>query len=350
MTSCSDEYSGGTFVGEPTYEGSEIVDAYIDYSNLTEIPIFSWGGSDAAFSRLSLKDGCLHFHSEEAVDPSWECQFFPIGNINAEVGTVYTLHYKIKGSIAQKVSMIGFGQTPWDEFPITTEWVEGTVDYLCTEPDGNLLMQCGGYVGDWDIAYLKVTHKEKYESSEWVELINNGDAEQSWESLGLADVQYNDMDNNYKVCFWARENGNRDNLPFPADITTENDGNHVFVCHAQAAGPEGESWANQIWIQSPRKWQTGEKFMLSFRYRASRVATVSTEVHSQTPSDYVFWEGIGDIDFTTKWQTFEQIVSVSTDADGMWSVALNLNSTTKDPIDIYIDDISWKVKNVASGR
>lgn len=343
MTSCSDEYTGGVFVGQSTYEGAEVVDAYIDYSTVKEIPTFSWGGSEAAFSRLSLKDGCLHFHSEEAVEPSWECQFFPIGGVKAEIGTVYTLHYKIKGTVAQNVSMLGFGQTPWGEFPITTEWVEGTVDYLCTSSDGNILMQCGDYIGDWDIAYLKITHREKYESAEWVELLSNGNAEQSWESLGLADVQYNDLNNNYKVCFWAKEKGVSGNVPFPADIITESDGNHAFVCHTQLADTEGNAsaWDNQIWLQSPRQWQTGEKFKISFRYKASRVATVTTEVHRQTPSDHLYWEAIGNIDFTTKWQTFETIVTVSPEFNGMWSIAFNLNAYDKNPVVYYIDDISW---------
>ena len=140
----------------------EIVDAEVDfskYTDISEVPFASWRGSDSAFERLSIKDGCLHFHSDVATDPTWDCQFFPIGmGNNAEPGIVYTLHYKIKGSVAQNVSMLGFGQTPYGQFPITTDWVEGTVDYEATSSDGNILMQCGDYVGDWDIAYLKITH------------------------------------------------------------------------------------------------------------------------------------------------------------------------------------------------
>lgn len=53
------------------------------------------------------------------------------------------------------------------------------------------------------------------------------------------------------------------------------------------------------------------------------------------------WEGIGDIDFTTKWQTFETIVTVSPEFNGMWSIAFNLNAYDKNPVVYYIDDISW---------
>ena len=107
---------------------AEVVDAFIDYSTVTEIPRFFWGGSESAFARLSLQDGCLHFHNEEAINPSWSCQFFPIGGVAAEVGVTYTLHYKIKGDHTGNVSMLGFGQNPYGQFQITTDWIEGTVD------------------------------------------------------------------------------------------------------------------------------------------------------------------------------------------------------------------------------
>ena len=142
----------------------EIVDAEVDfskYSDISEVPFASWRGSESAFARLSIQDGCLHFHSEEATDPSWDCQFFPIGGVDAEVGVVYTLHFKVKGDHNGNVSMLGFGQTPYGQFAITTDWVEGTVDYEAASNDGNILMQCGDWVGDWDIAYLKITHEGK---------------------------------------------------------------------------------------------------------------------------------------------------------------------------------------------
>ena len=124
----------------------EVVDAEVDFSkfnDISEVPFASWRGSESAFARLSLQDGCLHFHSEEATDPSWDCQFFPIGGVNAEIGVTYTLHFKIKGTVAKNVSMLGFGQTPYGQFAITTDWVEGTIDYEATSAEGNILMQCG---------------------------------------------------------------------------------------------------------------------------------------------------------------------------------------------------------------
>ena len=337
----------------------EIVDAEVDFSTMadgSDIKFYGWGASESARARLSIQDGCLHFHSEEATDPSWDCQFFPIGGVDAEVGVVYTLHFKIKGSVAQNVSMLGFGQTPYGQFPITTDWVEGTVDYEATSNDGNILMQCGDYVGDWDIAYLKITHEGKEERPvEWLEQLTNGDAETPWGDL--ANVRWNDQENNFKICAWSKEKGRNMNEndgwdPFPSDIE-EVDGSHVFVCHGQVADTEGDAsaWDNQFWIQAPnaKVFKVGNQFKLHFRYKASEAATTNTQFHHQNPSDYVHWQAIGDINFTTEWQEYDGIVTVPDAATDAWSIAFNLNAQNKNAINFYFDDLSLSMMKLDEG-
>ena len=334
----------------------EIVDVEVDFSKMadgSEIKFYGWGASESARARLSIQNGCLHFHSEEATDPSWDCQFFPIGGVDAEVGVVYTLHYKIKGSVAQNVSMLGFGLTPYGQFPITTDWVEGTVDYEAASNDGNLLMQCGDYVGDWDIAYLKITHEGKEERPvEWIEQLENGDAEKPWAD---PNVRFNDQENNFKICAWAKEKGRNMNEndgwdPFPADIE-EVDGSHVFVVHGQVADTEGDpsAWDNQFWIQSPKMLKVGSQFKLHFRYKASEAATTNTQFHHQNPSDYVHWQAIGDINFTTEWQEYDGVVTVPEQATDAWSIAFNLNPQNKNAVTFYFDDLSLSLMKLDEG-
>lgn len=348
-------------------KADEIVDAFVDFSqykDISEVPRFGWGGSQEAWDRLSIQDGCLHFHSTEVPlndkgEPTgWMAQWFPIGTKDAaEVGVTYTLHFKVKGDHAENISAIGFGLTPYGEFPITTDWVEGTYDYVAAGTDGNLLFQAGSYIGDFDIAYLKITHEGKQEKpATWKELLVNGDAEKSWKDLGLDEVTFDDMDNNTKVCFWSKEKGHNMNDnggwdPFPAEIITEADGNHAFICRAQTADTEGDpsAWDNQIWIQSPRAWKAGEQFKLSFRYKASEPVKTNTQMHKQKPSDYLWYIGVGDVDFTTEWKTFEDIITVSADQAGMYSVAFNLNPKVKTPVDFYIDDVSWSEMELEHG-
>jgi len=334
----------------------EIVDVEVDFSKMadgSEINFYGWGASESARARLSIQNGCLHFHSEEATDPSWDCQFFPIGGVDAEVGVVYTLHYKIKGSVAQNVSMLGFGLTPYGQFPITTDWVEGTVDYEAANSEGNLLMQCGDYVGDWDIAYLKITHEGKEERPvEWIEQLENGDAEKPWAD---PNVRFNDQENNFKICAWAKEKGRNMNEndgwdPFPADIE-EVDGSHVFVVHGQVADTEGDpsAWDNQFWIQSPKMLKVGSQFKLHFRYKASEAATTNTQFHHQNPSDYVHWQAIGDINFTTEWQEYDGVVTVPDAATDAWSIAFNLNPQNKNAVNFYFDDLSLSLMKLDEG-
>jgi hypothetical protein len=328
----------------------EIVDAEVDFSKYNDISEFrfaGWGASESAQARLSIVDGCLHFHSEEATDPSWDCQFHPIGfGNNAEVGVVYTLHFKIKGTVAQNVSMLGFGQTPYGQFPITTDWVEGTVDYEATGTSGDILMQCGDYVGEWDIAYLKITHEGREERPvEWIEQLTNGDAETPWED---PNIRFNDQENNFKICAWGKEKGRNMNDdggwdPFPCDIE-EVDGSHVFVVHGQVADTEGDpsAWDNQFWIQAPnaKVFKVGSQYKLHFRYKASEEANTNTQFHHQNPSDYVHWEAVGDVKFTTEWQDFDGIFTVPDAATDAWSIAFNLNPQNKNAINFYFDDLS----------
>ena len=334
----------------------EIVDAEVDFSQYTDISqvkFASWGGSESARARLSIADGCLHFASEEATDPSWDCQFFPIGGVDAEPGVVYTLHFKVKGDHNGNVSMLGFGQTPYGQFSITTDWVEGTVDYEATNNDGNILMQCGDWVGTWDIAYLKITHEGKEERPvEWLEQLTNGNAEADWED---PNVRWNDQENNYKICAWGKEKGVNMNDdggwdPFPATIE-EVDGSRVFVVHGKPADTEGDpsAWDNQFWIESPKMLKVGSQFKLHFRYKASEDATTNTQFHHQNPSDYVHWQAVGDVNFTTEWQEFDGIFTVPEAATDAWSIAFNLNPQNKNAVDFYFDDISLSLMKLDEG-
>ena len=337
-----------------------IVDAEVDYSTQTEVKMGGWS-SESALARLSIQDGCLHFHSEEATDPSWDCQFHPIGGIEAEDGVTYTLHFKVKGTVERNISVLGFGQTPYGQFAITTDWVEGTVDYVAKagdngKVDGSILIQCGDYVGDFDIAYLKITHEGKEEKPvQWENILKNGDASAAW-----ANPDAQTVDNKYsgegaeEVCAYSKEYGVNENNPHAAKIE---DG--VFVCRTQKVDPplvwdeDGEqwgqkhsagdpkpdnSWQNQFWINFPRPMKEGEQFKVTFKYKASEAARVTTQDH-KAPGDYLGGGSYGDVNFTTEWQTYEKQVTA---AAGVQSIAFNFGEDKQYEKDIvfYFDDIT----------
>ena len=339
-----------------------VIDAEVDFTRFEDgdastIKFYGWGASEEAKDRLSIKNGCLHYESTEATDPSWAVQFHPIGGVVAEEGTVYTLHYKVKGSVAQNISALGFGITPYGQFPITTEWVEGIFEYEAgANPSGDILFQCGDYVGEWDIAYLRITHEGKENVEEkWKQMLTNGDAETPWYD---PNVKWNDETKNFTICAWGKVKGKNVNEeggsdPFPATIVEDPDkpGDHVFVVHAALADTDGDDAAkdNQFWIQSPQSWKLGSKVKIKFRYKASQPAHTNTHIHKQNPSDYLWYEGIGDVYFTTEWQDFEKTFLFSEDQAGGWSIAFNLNPDVITPTDFYFDDLSWETVELDEG-
>ena len=372
----------------------EIVDAEVDFSKYSDISEwgfpYSWGGSAQAKERLSIKDGCLHFEStevtknDEGVETGWLCQFFPIGGVNAEPEVTYTLHYKIKGDHTENVSMIGFGQTPYGQFTITDEWVEGTVDYVATNNDGNILMQCGSYIGTWDIAYLKITHDGKEERPiTWLELLTDdgtpegryvGDAETPWpawalEKDGGININWR-TDRAPEICAWALTMGKNNDegpsdlvtdnraRPYPADIEPEagNESNHVFAVHVDQIEKIDDdasiAWSNQFWIQAPKGFKEGASVKLSFRYKADHACSTGTQYHKMNPSIYNIWNAAGDVNFTTEWQTFEKTLTIHADGADTYSLCFNLCSDEtngRTPNVFYFDDLSWQEMKLDHG-
>lgn len=92
---------------------------------------------------------------------------------------------------------------------------------------------------------------------------------------------------------------------------------------------------------------------ISFKYKASKNVTTGTQIHHQNPSDYMTWQGVGDVAFTTEWQTFEKTYTWPSDGakdeDTGWSLCFNLNSTDKEAIDFYFDDLSWQSMKLDEG-
>ena len=327
----------------------EVVDLEID-NNFTQL---GWG-SDPALERVSIQDGIVCFHSEAATENLWDVQFQLPGVPSLDNDALYTITLKIKGTVAQNIHG-GFSGSNNVDIPVTTDWqtvvLEGcqnnpTAQYFANS--GCLLIQCGDYVGDWQISYMKISHEERdnQRPKEWIELLDNGNAEKPWGDL--ANVRWNDPENNYKICAWGKEKGVNMNDadgwdPFPATIEDDGTGNHVFVVHGKVADTEGDpsAWDNQFWIEAPRQLKAGELLKVHFRYKASEAANTNTQMHHQNPSDYQHFVCIGDVAFTTEWQEFDREVSWPSGGDDKaWSICFNLNAQNKNAVDFYFDDLS----------
>lgn len=335
-------------------KAEEVVDVEVDYSTVASWT-HGWISDDAA-TRIAFEDGCLHFKSEEATANFYDVQFQPFPGVpSLDYDASYTITIKIKGSVAQNIRGFFSGSDMPGDIPVTTDWQELTFEGCKNNAEatyfantGSVLIQCGDYVGEWWISYVKISHEEKPNQRpvEWIELITNGDAETPWTEDQKA-IKFNDMDQNFTICAWNKvknfnmnDDGGWD--PYPADIEEEADGNHVFAIHAAVADTEGDAsaWDNQFWIESPKPLKSGSQYKVSFRYKASKVVNTMSQFHKQTPSEYVSHNAFGGsgVAFSTEWQQFEQTVTIP--ANEIQSIAFNLNHEDKDAIDFYFDDLS----------
>ena len=328
----------------------EVVDLEID-NNFTSL---GWQ-SESAQARVSIQDGIICFHSEEAVDPFYDVQFQLPGVPSFDRDGIYTITLKIKGTVAQNLhSSFSGGAAPGD-IPVTSEWQTLTFENCVNDPNNQywansaaLLIQCGDYVGDWQISYLKITHEERdnQRPKEWIQLLENGDAEQPWGDL--ANIGPLDANNNYKVCAWGKVYGQDNSDPVPAKIEVDegNPSNHVFVVHSTETFEN--PWDNQFWIMAPRELKDGEPIQVTLRYKASTDITVSIQGHD-FPSQYRNNFNLGypsGMNFTTDWQE----AKFEGTWQGGWSIVWNLNSSSNGaPVDFYFDDITLSELKVDHG-
>ncbi|MCR4582695.1 MAG: hypothetical protein K5764_03975 [Prevotella sp.] len=364
-------------------------DYKIDYSTHTGFPFYVMGyvpewndgvmtdfganfkyvaveGAEETSDVIVKTEGGVEYYKIALAEPGWH-QYFIADGIPTELDGAYTIKAMVKASEACSINVnMGWGWKDGESIGTTvnigTEWQE--VEWEYTGIGGtscNLVAQPGTVTATIEWKSVSVSHNQKEQRPvEWLEQLTNGDAEKSWADMGLADVTFNDTENNFKVCAWGKTkgrnlgeadaNGNIPWNPFPADIE-EVDGSHVFVVHAAVADTEGDAsaWDNQFWIQSPKSWKSGTQIKIHFRYKASKNVTSQTQIHKQNPSDYLHWEGIGDVAFTTEWQNFDKTITFNDSQGTGWSVAFNLNSSDKEAIDFYFDDLSWQIMKLDEG-
>ena len=369
--------------------GEWVEDYKIDYSQNTGFPFYVMGyvpewidgvmtdfganykyvaveGAEETSDVIVKTQGGVEYYKIGPLDePAWH-QYFIADGIPTELDGAYTVKAMVKASEACTIT-VNMGWS-WSEDPksaqvaIGTDWEEIEWEYSgIGGASCNLVAQPGGTTATIEWKYVIVGHVQKEQRPvEWIEDLVNGDAEKSWAELGLADVAYNDMENNFKICAWGKEKGVNMNDndgwdPFPATIGEEEvDGkiNHYFVVHGQPATTEGDAsaWDNQFWIQSPQAWKAGTQIKIHFRYKASApVSSTDTQIHNQTPSDYLIWHAIGNIAFTEEWQEYDGVMTIADDMANGWSIAFNLNSVVKDAVDFCFDDLSWQHMKLDEG-
>ena len=275
-------------------------------------------------------------------DGTWH-QYFVADGIPTEIDGSYTVKALMRASEPCDVPLQM--RWSWGEDPVSasasvgTEWTEVEWEFSGVAGTSCSLIAQPNTAAQIEWKSLTVSHNQKAQRPvEWLPLLTNGDAETAWTEEQAA-TKFDDMENNYKICAWGKVNQGD---PTPAEITGVEEGHAFIVRASDCPDPtvDASAWDNQFWIQAPRQLKAGEQVKIHFRYKASQNAKTNTQIHHQTPSDYMHWQAIGDINFTTEWQEYDQVVSWPNGGDDKgWSIAFNLNPEVKTATDFYFDDL-----------
>lgn len=329
----------------------EIVDFTVDYTQVGKSTV-GWKDDAVQSDWITGDEDGLHLYNPEVMENWYQYQLWIFNNAALEVDENYTV--KIVAKVSDGSATVRCRVGDWgggissDVVVSSTEYQEYTYTGKATTASNGLLVQFGDYLGTVSFKSVTITHEGKEQRPvTWQNILTNGDAEGEFGE---------------PACVQSKEFGMNigdDGQPevHAAQITNDG-GNKVFVCHAKEVNPvmyyeeDGEyswgekyyagdlkpdnAWQNQFWVVLPRAAKDGEQFKLSFRYKASRAAKVSTQDHT-TPGNYLGGGSYGDVSFTTQWQTYEKEFSA---AAGMQSIAFNLGQEiyTED-VDFFFDDV-----------
>lgn len=236
--------------------------------------------TENGYTTSFVSDGLL-VHTTKKLN-SWYVQYIVMDNIPTEKGVTYKMTITVKGSAAGNIhSKLGdWGSGASAEIPFTTAWKDVVINYTSTVDNSFLLFQHGDFVGD----------------------------------------------------IWIK------NIKFEKSVEGKKATRSCIVMNATAKN--ANVWDNQFWIKLG-SFNKGDTYEFSAEVRSDNAAKASTQIHS-TPSSYVNWQAIGDVNFTTDWKT---VTKTGSFADAGQSIAFNLSEFTGANA-YYFDNISFKVNGV----
>jgi GH35 family endo-1,4-beta-xylanase len=251
-----------------------------DFTKETNI---GWSSDKTTFGYTTsfVPDG-LQVHTTMMTPNFWDVQYIVMDNIPTENGVTYKMTITVKGSAAGNIhTKLGdWGGGPTALIPFTTDWTDVEIDYTSTVNNSFLLFQHGDFVGD----------------------------------------------------IWIK------NINFEKSVEGKKATRSCIVMNATAKNTN--AWDNQLWIKLG-SFNNGDTYEFSAEVRADNVAKATTQIHN-TPGEYVHYQAVGDVNFTTEWKT---VTSKGTFANAGQTIAFNLNEFASANA-YYFDNVSIKVNGV----
>jgi len=271
---------------EALTSGDTLISNVISTKDFRTDQTVGWSSDQSQYGytlSYSSTDG-MKIHTTKSQN-NYLVQFLAATNMGLTVGNNYKMKTLVKGSKAGSFYLrVGdwgtSGCEGWVNF--TTDWKEVELDFKNVPSSDFLLLQCGEFVGD---IYIK--------------------------TISFSDTK------------WA---------------LNKQEDRRCLKFHATAR--QSQVYDNQFWIV-PGSFSAGAKFEFTADIRADKAASVSTQIHND-PSNYVHYEAIGGLNFTTEWKTISMSGTLSNAGK---SIAFNL-SELADENNYYLDNVSFKINGV----
>ena len=303
----------------------EIVDGLKDYS----VEGFTgWAAAEVPVTPY-VENGVLVVENPSEMEQNYLLQYHVANGISIKENTKHKVTIRIKGTSAGAITVaLGTWSAQGNtQLPVTEEWVDVSVELNSTvnASDAFVMLQSGKYVGTYEVAWVKVTHEEAASVTYYVNQLENSEMQ-----VGGS------MDN-----FVVREFG-KDDVPGAILEGEGPDGTNAIKI-TSIADP-ANTHDTQFFIYTPDKaWEAGEKYRISFWYKASAAAASETQCHGE-PGDYMHYAMLPqNPQFTTEWKHYEATSSIPADGDGMKSIAFNLN-VSAEQVTYYFANIVWETE------
>ena len=156
-------------------------------------------------------------------------------------------------------------------------------------------------------------------------------------------IQNGDCEGEDAGCLLSKDGNDMENFKWSVKEGAGVDGSKCATVYA--TGTAANEWDAQFFIfAKDHVFKAGEKFQFSMMIKADKEAEADAQAHT-TAGNYIHWTIIGGpVKFTTEWTEYKFEGEVPAEADGMQTIAFNLNKDKALENNYYFDNISWKVE------
>ena len=155
----------------------------------------------------------------------------------------------------------------------------------------------------------------------------------------LSGITNGDLSGDNVSSFFQKVYPSTETVPVVINANAGKDGTPgIVVKTATDENAEPQVSDSQFFIVLSEEMPAGSTIRVQFDYKASKAAKGSTEYHA-APQSYLYWNAIGNVNFTTEWKTFNGEFTIPKEADGMKTIAFDLQNELT-ATDYYFDNIS----------